>query len=265
MSEVAVQQVPRGRQGWRTVRYYAYVARPYEDVWPKLVEAPRSVLGGDVTPSGQTELRVRRVGIELSRSVKMRFGGVVCSEDHARMALHWEDARHPAFFPVLEAIISLAPLTAGRRHITQIGLVGRYRPPFGALGGVADRMAGEDVAAESVAAFLQNVARRLESMVDADPLEPEPEQDPSEAGADRSEARRVLIPLDGLGERRGGAVALSRQLAATPGVVHAEVDPVAGMADVEYDPDLCSLNGILAELEANGVPSDLPEPRSGGA
>ena len=110
---------------------------------------------------------------------------------------------------------------------------------------------------------LEEQLGRLESMVDAGPLGPEPEQNPSEAGAGRSEARRVFIPLDGLGERRGGAVALSRQLAATPGVVHAEVDPVAGMANVEYDPDLCSLSRILAELEADGAPSDVPAPRSG--
>jgi hypothetical protein len=253
MSVVTTQHVPVGRQGWRTVRHYAYVPRRYEDAWPKLVEAPQSLFGGDATAFGQTELHVRRAGMEWSRSVTMRFGGVVCDEDQARMALHWEDSQHPALFPVLNATISLVPLTTSRRHVTQLGLVGRYRPPFGALGGVADRMAGEDVAAESVATFLEDVARRLESMVNAEPFGPQPGQSPSGVGADGADATHILIPVDGLGGRRGGAVVLNRRLAAIPGVVYAEVDPIVGLAAVRYDPDLCSLSRIVAELEVDGA------------
>jgi len=259
MTETTTKQTD-GHTGWRTVRHYAYVERPYEAVWAKLAQAPRQVLGGDDAPSAGgalAELHVRRAGIDVSRAVKIKFGGLVTEEEMARMGLHWEAGRHPQLFPVLDGILSLAPIVSGRRHVTQVGLVGRYRPPFGALGGIGDRMAGEEVAAESVARFVDDVARRLEAQADAQPSGPDMPENTAD-GADDSDRRRILVPLDGLGDRRGGAVGIGRQLAGTPGVVRAQVDPVAGMAEIEYDPDLCSLSRILAELEVEGPPQEPP-------
>lgn len=264
MPEMTTTQAPPGRRGWRTIRHYAYVPRPYEAVWAKLAEAPREVLstGDDLSAAGLplAELRVHRAGLAVSRVVKVKFGGLVVEEEMARMGLRWNDGRHPQFFPVLEGILSLAPIRAGRRHMTQVGLVGRYRPPFGAVGAVGDRMAGEDVAVESVAGFVDTIARRLEALVDAEPLGPELAEDASDE-ADDAHRRRILVPLDGLADRRGGALGVDRQLAGTPGVLRALVDPVVGMAEIEYDPDLCSLSRILAELEVDGPPREAPGSR----
>lgn len=263
MSEPAVQE--REGQGWREIRHYAYVERPYEDVWPALAQAPERVLGGDGTSParpGVSELHVQRAGIDAFRTVRLRFGGLVCDEDRARLALHWEDARHPKLFPVLEAVLELAPLAAGRRHVTQVGLVGRYRPPFGAVGGVADRLAGEQFAAESVARFVEGVARRLEDMVEAGP--PDPEEEPADPGpvdTDPALLRRVLLPLERLEDRPGGAAGVRRYLAGKPGVVRAQVDAVAGIAEIVYDPELCHPGRILADLEDDPLPSDDPGPR----
>jgi hypothetical protein len=261
MPEMTTTQTPPGRRGWRTIRHYAYVQRPYEAVWAKLAEAPHEVLStGDArSPAGLplAELRVHRVGLAMSRAVKVKFGGLVVEEEMARMGLRWEAGRHPQFFPVLEGILSLAPIRAGRRHVTQVGLVGRYRPPFGAIGAVGDRMAGEDLAVESVAGFVDSIARRLEALVDAEPLGPElAEGDPDEHHD--APGRRILVPLDGLAQRRGGALGVDRQLSGTPGVLRSRVDPVAGMAEIEYDPDLCSLSRILAELEVDGPLHEAP-------
>ncbi|MEW6473416.1 MAG: hypothetical protein AB1679_14185 [Actinomycetota bacterium] len=259
MPEMTTTQTSEGRDGWRTVRHYAYVRRPYEAVWAKLAEAPRDVFrtGDDLSPTGLplVELRVVRAGIAVSRAVNIKFGGLVAEEEMARMGLRWEDRHHPQLFPVLEGILSLTPISAGRRQVTQVGLVGRYRPPFGALGAVGDRMGGENVAVESVAGFVDHIARRLEALVDVETLGPEPSERARDE-ADDSDHRRILVPLDGLGERRGGALGVDRQLAGTPGVIRALVDPVAGMAEIEYDPDLCSLSRILAELEVDGPPQE---------
>ena len=258
MTETTTKQTD-GQAGWRTVRHYAYVERPYEAVWAKLAQAPRQVLGGDEAPSdgSLTDLHVRRAGIDLARAVKIKFGGLVAEDGMARMGLRWEARRHPQFFPVLEGILSLFPIVSGRRHVTQVGLVGRYRPPFGVLGDIGDRVAGEGVAVETVARFVDGVARRLEDQVDAEPFVPEMPVRTAN-GVDSSDRRRILVPLDELGDRRGGAVGIARQLAGTPGVVRAQVDPVAGMAEIEYDPGLCSLSGILAELEVEEPPQAPP-------
>jgi hypothetical protein len=261
LSETTIKQAEAGHVGGRSVHHYAYVERPYEAVWMKLAQAPRQVIGGDEAWSADgalSELHVRRAGVDVSRAVKIKLGGIVAEDEMARMGVRWEDSRHPHLFPVLQGILSLAPVESGRRHVTQVGLVGRYRPPFGALGGIGDRMVGDEVAAEAIAGFVDDVARRLEALVDTEPFGREIAEDL--VGADDSEYRRILVPLDGLADRRGGAVGIGRQLRGAPGVLRAQIDPVAGMAEIEYDPDLCSLSRILAELEVDAPP---PKPAGG--
>lgn len=244
-----------GQAGWRKIAHYAYVERPYEDVWNLFMAAPRRLVGDETTVSGSAspELHVFRGGIELSRTVRLHYGGLVCTEERARLAVRWEDGRHPRLFPVLEGVLELVPLASGPRQFTQVGLVGRYRPPFGPLGGTGDRVVGSGVAAESVAWFVEDMARRIEEMVEPQPEEPQAEAEaeaPAATEPDGPELRRVFLPLDGLHERAGGAAGVSRQLSATPGVVRVDLDPVAELAEIEYDPSRCSPDQLVAELES---------------
>ena len=242
---------------WQTVRHYAYVDRPYEAAWTKLAEVPHEVLGarpGADGGSGAAPLRAHAGGVEVDRTVTIRFGGLVCEDEMARMALRWQDSRHAALFPVFEGILSLAPVVAGHRHLTQVGLVGRYRPPLGAAGAVVNRLAGAQVAEEAIAGFADAVAHRLGSMVA--PESPAPGDSESEEDHEVVPGNaRILVTMDGLSERRGGAVGVSRQLAATPGVTHAEINPLIGLATIEYDPEACSLTRILTELEIDVPPT----------
>lgn len=173
MSPVAAQKPEGGQDGWREIRHYAFVDRPYEDVWNLLAAAARSVLGDDNTDAPESvssEIHVWR-GVDLSREVGVRFGGIVCTDERARMAISWEDRRHPRLFPVLEAVLELTPLAFEHDEVTEVGLVGRYRPPFGTLGGIVDRVAGGGVAKESVAWFVEQVASRIEEMIWSRPKE----------------------------------------------------------------------------------------------
>jgi copper chaperone CopZ len=239
------------QSNWRTVRHYAYLDRPYEAAWTALAQSPHEVLGAQPSAdegTAQTALTAKRGALGISRTVTIRFGGLVCEEEMARMALRWQDSHHAMFFPVFEGILSLAPMVVGRRPVTQVGLVGRYRPPLGAAGAAADRLAGGEVADEVLTAFVDGITARLEALIPAGDLELEAGENLEES--DTSSGRsRILITLDQLADHRGGAVALTRQLEGTPGVTHAEVNPIAGIATVEYDPDACSLSRILAELE----------------
>jgi hypothetical protein len=108
--------------------------------------------------------------------------------------------------------------------------------PF-AAGAAADRLAGSEVADEVIAAFVDGITARLEALIPPEDVtleDGESLEEVSDASTGRS---RILITLDQLADHRGGAVALTRQLAGTPGVTHAEVNPLAGIATVEYDPD----------------------------
>lgn len=234
---------------WRLIRHYAYTGGRFEDVWPLLASSPAAVLGGEeAAGSGTTgiTLRVRRGGVELSREVRLRFGGLVCEERRARLALRWEDARHPRLFPVLDAVLEFVPVDSGHHQVTQVGLIGRYRPPGGVVGGLADRVAGEDIAADAVAGFVSEVAHRLEAMTHAGAAEAPPGDDPPEAPPGH---RRVFLPLDRLDDQPGGAACVGRYLQAVPGVLRAEVHPLDGLAAVEYDPELCNPVQLMEELE----------------
>lgn len=247
MPEVPTDEEPVA--GWRQICHYAYIERPFDEVWTLLARSPAEVLGAETETPGVPEasLHARRAGMEMSRDVRLRFGGLVCDEHRARLSLRWEDAHHPGLFPVLEAVVELAPLKGGRQQITQIGVVGHYRPPFGVIGAVADRLAGEAVAAESVSRFVEELARRLEGLI-AEPAaagkDPRLIQPPVGPGL-----RRVFIPVDRLDDRPGGAACVGRYLESAPGVVRAEVHPLAGMAAIEFDPELCNPMKLLEDLE----------------
>jgi hypothetical protein len=246
----AVSREDRRPDGWREIRHYAYVERPFDDVSGLLARSSgQQVLGraSEASYVRRASLHVKRAGVEMSRDVRLRFGGIVCDEQRARLSLRWEDAHHPHLFPVLEAVLELAPLKSGRHQITQIGIVGHYRPPFGVMGGLADRLAGEAVAEESVARFLEDVSRRVEDLI-TEPAVPEDDSSSSRPPAD-SRLRRVFMPVDRLDDRPGGAACVGRYLDAAPGVVRAEIHPLTGMATVEFDPELCDPVKLLEDLE----------------
>lgn len=104
--------------GWREIHRYGYVDRPFEAVWNVLAGNPKLVLGDEAGPArdaSTSDLFARLAGLDISRQVRVHFAGLVCDEDWAKQALRWEDASHPKLFPLLEAVLELAPLqqTAG--------------------------------------------------------------------------------------------------------------------------------------------------------
>lgn len=238
------------QRGWRGIHRYAYAARPFEDIWPLFGNAPARAFGAIHRAEGEgLELRIRRAGVDLPRTVLLDVGGLVHVGERALVPVSWSDFDRPRLFPVLKAVLELAPADYRRQPITQIGLLGRYRPPLGPLGGAVDRLAGGDVVAESVATFVDDLAARIEAdlaptvvaggLVDEDDTPVEPPW------------RRIFLPIGGLRTRPGGALGLRRLLAGVPGVRVAEVDPLAALALVEYAPDICDLDELVACGEAD--------------
>jgi hypothetical protein len=102
----------------------------------------------------------------------MVMGDLQVGIHNARLPLRWEDAAHPELFPILDATFELAPVSAGRHPMTQLGLFGRYRPPFGRFGSLADTLAGQRIVLESLEGFLDELARRLERELPPGPAGP---------------------------------------------------------------------------------------------
>jgi len=244
------------QQGWRTIRHFAYIDRPFRDVRRAIAGAPQQILadqgGGSGDPDGAavTELHLRRIGFDLARDVRMVLGDIRVGIHSARLPLRWEDATRPGLFPLLDATLEVAPVRAGRRAVTQLGLFGRYRPPFGRLGALADNVAGHRIVVESVERFLDDLVGRFEADLPA----PEPGADgDSPAAPDVPGRRRIVLPADGLDRSPHGAAGLALRLLAVPGVLDATVNPTSRLAVIDYDGATCNVRGLLEILEADGL------------
>ncbi|HVW35459.1 MAG TPA: heavy-metal-associated domain-containing protein [Acidimicrobiia bacterium] len=236
-------------RGWRDIHRYAYVNRPYDQVWPWLA-GHLSTMGDPLEDGGRSlELRINPASREVSRPVRLRVSGLVCDDDGARAALAWADAGHPLLFPTLRAVLEVFPVPHDGTPYTQIGVRARYRPPFGPVGQMGDRLFGAGITDAALTNFLDDIAAAVEDHVAPAPDTERSTADISGAPADDLLARRLFIALDGLSVRRGGAVAVAEALRGVPGVSRVSIDPGCSLVAVDHDPTRCGLADMLAAVE----------------
>ena len=235
-------------RGWRTIERYAYVERAYDDVWPWLAGHLSTI--GDPLPDGGRALpvHIRPGGKQISRPVRLRVGGLVCADGHAEAALDWADAERPRMFPTLTATLEIVPVPNRGRDVTQVGVRARYRPPFGPVGAVGDRMLGAGVVDVTLTNFLDDLVQAVTATVDPSPRpRPGPDSTAAEQAPDGG-VERLFLSVDELVVRPGGAVSVGRALAALPGVVGVAVDPFTGLVAVDHDPARCGAAGMAGAL-----------------
>jgi hypothetical protein len=153
------------------IRAYDYVNQPYEVVRAALTKDAASVFqratklaearSGELVAALSVDVR----GLELSADITLGVGEV--SEEQRggsqlsrvlRVPLSWQAAKSPGLFPIMRAEFLVYPLSSTE---TQVELHGHYEPPFGALGGVLDALAGHRLAEASVHRFVRAVVERL--------------------------------------------------------------------------------------------------------
>ena len=132
---------------------YEYVTVPYDAV--------KAALARDA--AGVSTLRVSVGALEIGTDVKIEVRSVhdrvsAVGEPRTDVELAWSATRAAALFPVMEATLSVYPISA---HETQLDLSGRYRPPLGAAGSAFDAVVGHRLAEKSVLRFVQELAARL--------------------------------------------------------------------------------------------------------
>jgi hypothetical protein len=106
------------------------------------------------------ELRIEIGGGAITRRVDAEVGPLINGHETLRMPVRWKAAEHPNLFPVMVADLHVSDLDGG--HI-ELRFVGEYRAPLGAVGAVADTLAGSRLAEKSLNTFLTDVAHRLEA------------------------------------------------------------------------------------------------------
>jgi hypothetical protein len=156
--------------GSRKLRCYQYVDRPYEAVRDALRQRPLEICrlatksaaarAGTIAASLHADLG----GIDVAVDVRLHVHAIHDDERIAgispamRISLGWEATRATPLFPVMQAELSLWPLTSTE---TQLEIEGEYRPPLGAVGNVLDAALGHRVAEASVHRFLDDIVEQL--------------------------------------------------------------------------------------------------------
>lgn len=153
----------------RHLYYYEYVNGPYEDVVKLMRDHPERIFqpatDAAVTHAGQVvaSLSVHAGRLEVGKEVIIDVGDFESDQHAARLRLRWRAIEHEALFPSMEAELEVTPLSEGAHPLTQLALVGHYRPPLGLLGAVADAVIGHRVAEASVHRFVSETATRVEA------------------------------------------------------------------------------------------------------
>jgi hypothetical protein len=104
------------------------------------------------------ELRFEIGGGAVTRRVDAEVGPMETGPASLRVPLHWKASEHPKLFPVMDANLHISDVDGD--HIA-LRVHGVYDAPLGAVGAVADALAGRRVAQKSIRSFLDEVSRRL--------------------------------------------------------------------------------------------------------
>ena len=159
----------------REIRSYDYVNHPYAAVRDALVKDPAGVLRAATNAAASRARAVAAalhvnigpldIGAEIAVTV-----GEISEQTHdapmsrvTRIPIEWSAAQRAALFPIMNAELSVYPLTATE---TQLDFLGRYEPPLGIVGGALDAMVGHRIAEASVHRLIADVAKYLREHVD---------------------------------------------------------------------------------------------------
>ena len=150
---------------------YAYVNRPFDTVRAALLDeafrflAPATDAASERAHFLVDTLKVSVAGLEVGKKIDVHVTSVqphTAAAGRATDALEidfkWKAATQQALFPSMKATLLVYPLSPQE---TQLDLHGVYDPPAGALGAVADRVAGHRIAQAAVHRFLEEVKERL--------------------------------------------------------------------------------------------------------
>ncbi len=138
------------------------VERPADQVGAQLAtgSAWLAPLAGAAGDDAALLVRVgpQLLGDILARTVVVRLGLPSRRNGAVLVPIRWEDAQHPALFPVLDGDLEVASLDDNRCRIV---LSACYRPPLRAVGRIIDEAVLHRVAESTVRAFLRRAASAL--------------------------------------------------------------------------------------------------------
>ena len=151
----------------KPIYFYTHLPVGFETIASRLEASPRLWLPQPVTENADGW--VVSLGTGDHANVPQVPASVTVGESlrDARGAwlvrrIGWKALKAEAIFPVLAGDLELASVGPA---VTQLTLIGTYRPPISVLGEVGDRLVGHHVAEAVVRRFVLDVATALEAKV----------------------------------------------------------------------------------------------------
>lgn len=139
------------------------VHRPVAEVGERIASGsawltPLATAAGDDATSLLVQVGPQRLGDLIARTVRVRLGSPNSRDGAVVVPIRWEDAQHPALFPVLDGDLEVASLD---EQSSRVVLYASYRPPLRGLGQLIDDGLLHRVAESTVRAFLLRAAEAL--------------------------------------------------------------------------------------------------------
>lgn len=116
-------------------------------------------------PGGEGHLR-SALGVELGatafrQAVDVEIGRLQVTDTEAILPLRWRASGRDRLFPVFDGRLEAMPGAAGSG--TVLSVVGVYTVPLGPVGRFGDGLVGRRLARQSLTAFLEDAAGRIEA------------------------------------------------------------------------------------------------------
>ena len=158
----------------RKIRCYDYVNHPYAPVREALTRDPLRVFQSATKAAAYraqsiaAELHVDIGGVGVTSEIDIVVKAVeereraTGSNPATTLKLEWKAKTMPQWFPVMQAELSIYPLTATE---TQLDFSGLYVPPFGLVGEAVNALAGHRIAEASVHGFVTDLAVHLRKVL----------------------------------------------------------------------------------------------------
>jgi hypothetical protein len=150
----------------RQLYYYEYVDRSADDVVRALAgpehAAFEAATDGAVAEANQfrERLHVELAGLDVGKDVVIEVGTARDKGFAVFVPIKWHAASQTGLFPSMEGELEIVPLSYEPPR-SQIGLLGRYRPPIGVFGAIGDAMLGHRIAEATVRRFVMELGARL--------------------------------------------------------------------------------------------------------
>ena len=156
----------------REIRSFDYVNHPYSAVRDLLVKDPAGVLRAATNAAASraravaAALHVNIGPLQIAAEIAVTVGKISEQAPNAprvtRIPIAWSAAQRAILFPIMNAELSVYPLTETE---TQLDFLGRYEPPLGIVGDALDATVGHRIAEASVHRLVADVANYLREHV----------------------------------------------------------------------------------------------------